>query len=388
MSDYPEVKFGAFIGPYHPVKTDANYALHYDMELIEHLDRLGFAECWIGEHHSGGVELICSPEIFVAAAAERTQRIKLGLGVVSLPYHHPFLVADRIMQLDHMTRGRVILGAGPGQLADDSRMLGINPLDNRRKMEESFGIIYRLLRGETITHESDWFRMEDAYLQLKAYSKIEMACTATVSPNGPNLAGKYGASLLSLAATTPAGVELLASHWEIASTVAAENNQTVSRDNWRLVGVMHVAETFEQAKQDLAQGSFFELMNYLSHVSPGGVEYPDFDSMLKDYIDSGFVIVGTPDDAVAQIKRLQEKSGGFGRWLNLQGEWAPKPAILRNYELIASDVAPHFNGDKPSRAKGYEEVVTSDHRGGHITAEGQRLARERFDAQRAGKSKL
>ena len=385
MSDYPEVRFGAFIGPYHPVKTDANYALHYDMELIEHLDRLGFAECWIGEHHSGGVELICSPEIFVAAAAERTQRIKLGLGVVSLPYHHPFLVADRIMQLDHMTRGRVILGAGPGQLADDSRMLGINPLDNRRKMEESFGIIYRLLQGETITHESDWFRMEDAYLQLKAYSKIEMACTATVSPNGPNLAGKYGASLLSLAATAPAGVELLASHWEIASTVAAENNQTVSRDNWRLVGVMHVAETFEQAKRDLAQGSFFELMNYLSHVSPGGVEYPDFDSMLKDYIDSGFVIVGTPDDAVAQITRLQEKSGGFGRWLNLQGEWAPKPAILRNYELIASDVAPHFNGDKHSRTRGYEEVVTSDHRSGHITAEGQRLAKERFDAQRAGK---
>jgi len=109
---------------------------------------------------------------------------------------------------------------------------------------------------------------------------------------------------------------------------------------------------------------------------------------LKDYIDSGFVIVGTPDDAVAQIKRLQEKSGGFGRWLNLQGEWAPKAAILRNYELIASDVAPHFNGDRPSRVKGYEEVVTSDHRGSHITAEGQRLARERFDAQRAGMSKL
>ena len=383
MSSYPEVKFGAFIGPYHPIKTDANHALHADLELVEHLDRLGFAECWVGEHHSGGTELIATPEIFIAYAAARTQRIKLGLGVVSLPYHHPFMVADRLVLLDHLTRGRVIFGAGPGQLADDSKMLGINPLENRRKMEESFGIIYRLLHGETISHESDWFKMEDAFLQLKPYSNIEMACTATVSPNGPNLAGKYGASLLSLAATAPAGVELLSNHWQIASEVAEANGQTISRENWRLVGIMHVAETFEEAKEDLRRGGFFELMNYLSHVSPGGVEYADFDTMLKDYIDSGFVVVGTPDEAVEQITRLQEKSGGFGRWLSLQGEWASLPAMKRNYELIAAEVVPHFNGDKPSRQRGYDDVVTSDHKSGQITAEGQRIAKERFDAQRA-----
>ncbi len=241
MDDYPPVRFGAFFGPYHLPHLDSNVAFHADLDLISHLDRLGFAEVWVGEHHSGGVELIASPEVFVAAAAQRTQRIKLGLGVVSLPYHHPFLVADRVVLLDHLTRGRVILGAGPGQLAEDARMMGINPLDNRRKMEEAFGVIYRLLRGEEVTETTDWFTADRAVLQIKPYSSIEMACTATVSPNGPNLAGRYGASLLSLAATDPVGVGMLAGHWDIATTVAAENNQTVSRANWRLVGLMHIA---------------------------------------------------------------------------------------------------------------------------------------------------
>lgn len=380
--DHPTVRFGAFFGPYHLPKTASNFALRYDLELVEHLDRLGFAEAWIGEHHSGGVELIASPEIFIAAAAERTRHIKLGLGVVSLPYHHPFLVADRVLQLDHLTRGRVILGAGPGQLADDSRMLGINPLDNRRKMEESFSVIHRLLHGETVTEETDWYKLEGAYLQMKPYSDIEMACTATVSPNGPNLAGRFGASLLSLAATNPAGVELLADHWEVATLVAAENNRTVSRANWRLVGIMHIAETEKQARDECRHG-LLELLNYLSHVSPGGVEYDDYDKLVDDSNESGFTVIGTPDMAVKQIERLQQMSGGFGTWLSLQGDWASPAATRRNYELIAAEVAPRFNGDRPVRQRGYEDVVTSDHKTANITAEGQRLARERFDAQRA-----
>lgn len=381
MSEYPQVRFGAFFGPYHLPTVDANFALHNNLALIEHLDRLGFAEAWIGEHHSGGVELIGSPEIFIAAAAERTRRIKLGLGVVSLPYHHPFLVADRVLQLDHMTRGRVIFGAGPGQLADDSRMVGINPLDNRRKMEESFDVIHRLLHGETVTAETDWFKMDGAFLQMKPYSDIEMACTATVSPNGPNLAGRYGASLLSLAATNPVGSGLLGNHWEIATQVASENGRTVSRDNWRLVGIMHVAPTEEQAREECRYG-LMPLLNYLAQVSPGSTVYDDFDKMVDDYNESGFTVIGTPEMAANQIRRLQEMSGGFGVWLSLQGDWARPEAMRRSYELIAAEVAPHFNGDRAVRQRGYDDVVTSDHKTAKITAEAQRLAKERFDASR------
>ena len=81
--------------------------------------------------------MIGSPELFLAAAEERTQRIRLGTGVVSLPYHHPFNVAQRIVQLDHLTNGRVIFGTGPGALPADARTFGIDPILLRKRQDEA-----------------------------------------------------------------------------------------------------------------------------------------------------------------------------------------------------------------------------------------------------------
>ncbi|HEV7720303.1 MAG TPA: LLM class flavin-dependent oxidoreductase, partial [Iamia sp.] len=137
-------RFGIFLAPFHPVGQNPTLALQRDLELIEHLDRLGFDEAWIGEHHSAGFEIIASPEVFIAAAAERTRRIRLGTGVSSLPYHQPLMLADRMVLLDHLTRGRVMLGVGPGQLASDAHMLGLDTLRQRAMMEESLEAIVAL----------------------------------------------------------------------------------------------------------------------------------------------------------------------------------------------------------------------------------------------------
>ena len=102
------MNFGVFITPFHPVGQSPTVALEYDLDRTVALDRLGYDEVWFGEHHSGGYELIACPEVFIATAAERTKHIRLGTGVVSLPYHHPLMVADRWVLLDHLTRGRVI----------------------------------------------------------------------------------------------------------------------------------------------------------------------------------------------------------------------------------------------------------------------------------------
>ena len=77
------LRFGTFLAPFHAAGENPTLALQRDLELVEHLDRLGFDEAWIGEHHSAGSEIIASPEIFIAAAAERTRHIKLGTGVTS-----------------------------------------------------------------------------------------------------------------------------------------------------------------------------------------------------------------------------------------------------------------------------------------------------------------
>src|SRR5438874_9239614 len=165
------MRCGIFLAPFHPVDEDPTLALRRDIDLIEHLDRLGFDEVWIGEHHSAGYEIIASPEVFIAAAAERTKHIKLGSGVNSLPYHQPFLLADRFVLLDHLTRGRVMLGCGPGQLTSDAHMLGIPADEQRPRMDEALDAVMALLRGETVTLQTDWFTLQDAALQLAPYSE-------------------------------------------------------------------------------------------------------------------------------------------------------------------------------------------------------------------------
>ena len=106
------LRFGTFLAPFHPAGENPTLALQRDLELVEHLDRLGYDEAWIGEHHSAGTELTASPEIFIAAAVERTKRIKLGTGVTSIAYHNPLWVAERMVLLDHLTRGRACSAAG------------------------------------------------------------------------------------------------------------------------------------------------------------------------------------------------------------------------------------------------------------------------------------
>jgi limonene 1,2-monooxygenase len=134
------------MAPVMPTGENPTLQIRRELELIEHLDRLGFDEVWVGEHHSGGVEIVASPEILLAAGAERPRRIRLGTGVITLPYHNLFLVADRAIQLDHQLMGRFMLGVGAGALAYDAHMLGIDHSAIRDRLDQSLGVIMALFR--------------------------------------------------------------------------------------------------------------------------------------------------------------------------------------------------------------------------------------------------
>src|SRR3982751_4140632 len=176
------MRFGIFMAPFHPVGQNPTLAMERDLELIQHLDRLGFDEAWVGEHHSAGYEIIASPEVFIGIAAERTKHIKLGTGVSSLPYHHPLMLADRIILLDHLTRGRTMFGVGPGALPSDAFMMGIPTDSNASALGGRLGGWLRRFKGGRLTHESDWFVLRDAKLKLAPYSDIDIAVAAQVSP--------------------------------------------------------------------------------------------------------------------------------------------------------------------------------------------------------------
>lgn len=338
----PRLRFGAFIAPFHPVDENPTLAIQRDLELVEHMDNLGFEEAWIGEHHSAGYELIASPELFIAAAAERTKNIRLGTGVSSLPYHHPMMLADRINQLDHMTRGRVMFGVGPGALVSDAMMMGIPPAAQRDRMDEALDCLVRLMRGEEVTHKSDWFELNQARLQMTPYSRpsVEMAVASQVSPTGARAAGRHGLGLLSIGATGQAGFNALASNWHIACEQAADHGQTMNRQAWRLVGPMHIAPTREQAMEEVKFG-LDKWIYYFREIAnlPIVPEGPD---PVKAMIDTGLAVIGTPDDAAARIQQLVEESGGFGAFLLMDHNWASWTNKKQSYELFARYVAPRF----------------------------------------------
>lgn len=336
--------FGIFLAPFHPIRENPTVSLRRDFELIEWLDELGYDEAWIGEHHSAGYEIISSPEVFIAAAAERTKRIRLGTGVSSLPYHHPLILADRIMQLDHQTRGRAMFGVGPGALPSDAFMMGIDPLRQREMMEESISAVVPLLRGETVNMETDWFKLRDARLQLRPFTKphIEIAVASQVSPSGARAAGKHGLGLLSIGATSTGGFNALATNWAICEEKAAEYGKVADRNRWRLVGPMHIAETAEQARKDVRFGleawlDYFRRVAALPLAPEGSI-----DDAVDAMNATGFTVIGTVEDAIAQLTRLREQSGGFGGFLFMAHEWADRAATRQSYELFARYVMPHF----------------------------------------------
>jgi limonene 1,2-monooxygenase len=337
------LRFGVFLAPFHRVGDNPTLALGRDLELVQWLDHLGYDEAWIGEHHSGGYEIIASPEVFIAAAAERTKRIMLGTGVVSMPYHHPLMVAGRIIQLDHQTRGRVMLGCGPGLLTSDATMLGIDPAKQRTRMQESIEVILRLFAGETITHECEWFTMRNARLQVKPYTlpRPQMAVASAVTPHGATLAGRHGLGMLCLAASVPAGYDVLDVNWNAAVKAAAESGRTMDRRDLRLVSPFYIAETRAQALDDVRWG-FDKFRHYNLQINPTGAGI--LGGTLEDMIARGGACIGTPDDAVAHLQRFWDKTGGFGCMLHLAINWAKFENMKRSYELFMRYVMPKFAG--------------------------------------------
>ena len=302
-----------------------------------------------------GFEIIASPEVFIAAAAQRTKHIRLGTGVISVPYHHPLMIADRMIQLDHMTKGRAMFGVGPGALVGDAFRMGIEPADQRRRLNEGMEAIVRLLDGDTVTMKTDWFELREARLQLSSYSypRIEMAVACARSPVGALVAGKYGLGMLSIGGTSDEALAHHANNWNLLHSTASENGFEVTRDIWRVVSLAHVAETREKARENVKFG-LEAWVRYFREIATFPVVPDDIEDAYRYLLDNNLACIGTPDDAIAYIEKLQEGSGGFGAFLELAHNWADFPATKRHFELMARYVLPHFRSKNDLRRASYD----------------------------------
>ena len=348
------LRSGVFLAPFHALTESPIMALERDMELLQHLDRLNYHEAWIGEHHSGGFEIIASPELFIAGAAERTRHIRLGTGVLSLPYHNPFILADRMVQLDYQTRGRAMFGVGPGSLVHDAKKQGIVPANQRRMMNEALDVIVELMRGDTITRKTDWFDLHDARLQMPPYSqpRMEMTVAAARSPAGALAAARHGLGMLSIGGTSNDSMKHHAGNWDLYEEQATLHGHVPDRKNWRIATLIHIAETREKARENVKFG-LDAYCDYYRDVATFPIVPPDIENRFEYLTETGAACIGTPDDAIAFIERLQKGTGGFGVIMELAQNWADWNETKRHYELMARYVHPHFQKTLDWRTHSY-----------------------------------
>ena len=351
-----------------------------------HLDKLNYHEAWIGEHHSGGFEIIACPEMFIAAAAERTKHIRLGTGVVSLPYHNPFTVASRMMLLDHMTRGRAMFGVGPGSLVYDAVKMGLNPADQRRKLDQSLDVIVELMQGRTVTSKTDWFDLQEAHLQLSSYTQpmMEMAVASNRSPVGATAAGKHGIGMLSIGGTSDDALVAHAANWGVLRRAHALTARRWIAPSGASSRSPMSPTSREQARKDVEFGlaDFCPLLlrgGDVPHHSAGHHRDP-----CEHLISSGLACIGTPDDCIRHFERLwQGSNGGFGAVLLLAHNWADWAATQRSYELMARFVHPHFQrGSNRMRTHSYDDAKTKHETAGKQSQAAVQAEIDRYQAKK------
>jgi len=256
------------------------------------------------------------------------------------------MVAQRFVQLDHMTRGRAMLGCGPGALVSDAYMMGIEPVQQRPRMDEALDAIMLLLKGEEpVTMKTDWFEMRQARLHLAPYTEphFPIAVASVMTPSGVVAAGRHGLGVLSLGAGIPGGPEMLSNQWKIAEETAAQYGKTMDRKNWKLVVNVHVADDDEEALRQVKRAERHETITYFEETlgrPPGRSDDP-----LTEGVKMGTTLVGSVETVVRGIEHLWRLSnGGFGGVLFRAHEWANREQTLKSYELFARYVMPRFQG--------------------------------------------
>ena len=359
-----KMKFGTFLAPHHPIGENPLLQLQSDLEFAQHLDHLGFDEFWCGEHHSTGWEVIASPELFLAAVAERTQRIKLGTGVISLPYHHPFMVAQRLVQLDYQSRGRVLFGSGPGALPSDAHTIGLDPMLLRSRQDEAIGVIKRLFAGERFSYESEWFTLKDAKLQLRPLQEnMEFVVASTFTPSGMTMSGKYETGVISIGGMASQGLKSLATQWGFAEESALKHGNQVSRDNWRVLMSWHIAETRDQAREEAKEGLFKHNNEYstaaLNPLEGKIFKTPDEAIDATAFSEDSTAVIGTPDDLIQKIQEMLEITGGFGAVIGFAHDWANRANTKKSWDLVARYVIPEINSMLDDYRDSYNFVITN-----------------------------
>ena len=359
------VKLGLFTMPFHHPARDYPTILEEDQDAIVLADRLGFTEAFVGEHASSGSERITSPLIFLATLIHRTRQIRLGTGVINLPQLHPATVAAHAAMFDHLSRGRFIMGIGPGGLVSDLEVFDVGQAELRPlMMQESIDIILRLW-SEDPPYEIDG-RFWKISLKNGIWPEFKVGSPPRpYQPPPPPIA--LSVVTPNSASATVAGVRgwipisgnffhrrYLRGHWERYAEGCEQAGRRPDPDIWRVSRSVLVTETDAQAEDYLADpdsGLSFYYKFFIHSFAQGrkalfmlkpDLDMPD-EAVTVDAVKRGLIIAGSPRRVLEQLVALRDEIGHFGTLLMAGHDWDQPKLWRQSMELLATNVMPRLS---------------------------------------------
>ena len=349
------MKFGLLALFESPEGRDESQVISDQIDLMVAAEDLGFDSVWPAEHHFTEYGYCASPAVTLAAVAARTNRIRLGTGVVVLPLNHPVRIAEDFAFLDRLSDGRVELGVGRGYQPAEFAGYNVDPSRSREMMNEALEVILGTWTQDDFCYDGDFYHVEHLHTRPRPIQQPHPPVwMAALSEESFAMCGRLGLNLL---CAPVFGFDLRQGASFIAGyrQALAAAGHTVDDREIAALTITYVADTSQQARAELQDAVLWYYRTLAKHIAPAAgsaairgyesygrarefLETVDWDTVLEQ----GAVICGSPDEVSDRIAEAAE-SCGFNNllaWTSIGG--LDRRLARRSMELLAEKVMPRF----------------------------------------------
>ncbi|MDA0770903.1 MAG: hypothetical protein BZY79_01955 [SAR202 cluster bacterium Casp-Chloro-G4] len=366
---------------------DDHLVLQETMEQCILADEVGFDYLWFVEHHFlTGFSASPCPDLIYAALSQRTKQIRLGLGVVILPYHHPNRVAERVAMLDHLSEGRVDFGTGRSAPYELTGM-GIDPRDSREMWEESLTMVPKIWGSDKFSYEGKFWQVPERQILPKPYQKPHPPMwVAALQPSTYDIAADKGIGVLAFGSSAPSSLEPYVKAYKERVKNAKPVGAFVN-DQWASSTLGICLEDDAEAKRLSAQSlkNFFgpdrpyvqgqkdiyaQLLerwggvpdhlqanfsryvelegeteikeNILDYSGGSAIANKIWDELDAETLCERAVVIGGDPDSCIEALKKHEATGIDQMMIMMQTETIPHEKVMKSIELFGKYVIPEF----------------------------------------------
>jgi probable F420-dependent oxidoreductase len=299
----------------------------------------GFDSVVVAEHHFTQDGWVPSPTVICGGLATRTTRIRIGTDIIILPLHHPVTVAEDMVTLDTLSRGRAICGLGLGWRQQEFDAFGVPFKERVGRLEEGTRLVRRLLAEEHVTHRGRYWQLDDVTVTPRPVQKPHppIWIGAIIEP-AVRRAGRIGDAWVMPPRPTLGELQTLQAAYREALEAAGKSFDRLEKPIRREA---YIAEDDETAWREAGAALRYQYAEVYGRISPT----MPIDEVRR-YAEDRF-IVGSPDTFIREVKRYEAALGIDLLLVRMQLPGMPQDRVLNAVHLLGKHVLPKIQGRLP-----------------------------------------